>query len=215
MLKFKVTNQKLTLLYPQVVVVADSQDYLQAQFSFSEDWNNVVKIALFSRDDDNIRVALDENNIAVVPWQVLKGKGKFDISVFGNNYDGDANKVITSSVVTLDVKRSGLKDGETFDESEQGLEGGVLWQITHKAQEAQQYAQQAQSAAQMAATDAANAVRSDLQTLKEQTEQKASEAKAAAQTSQQLAQNLTDILNAPRFGYDENGHLNFYYNREV
>lgn len=234
MLEFKVENQRLTLLLTDVLVVADSQDYLQAHFTFSEDWDDVVKIALFSRDENNIRVALDNNNVVIVPYQVLAGGGRFDVSVFGNNQENADNKVITSSVVTVDIRPSGLKNGETFDESETGLEGGVLWQIMTKAAEAEQSAASANNDAAAAAQSASDA--SDSKTASAQSAEAAAEsaqsAEAAAQTAAQdaaaaaaalaaeqtaanIEQTFSEFLNAPHYTYDEQGHLIFVYGREV
>lgn len=234
MLEFKVENQRLTLLLTDVLVVADSQDYLQAHFTFSEDWDDVVKIALFSRDENNIRVALDNNNVVIVPYQVLQGGGCFDISVFGNNQENADNMVITSSVVTMDIRPSGLKNGETFDESEAGLEGGVLWQIRGKATEAQESATAAHNDAEAAARSAADAsdakdaaVRSagaaaesaEAATRAAQTAASDAATAAAAQAAEQTAANITqtfsEFLNAPHYSYDEQGHLIFVYGREV
>lgn len=234
MLEFKVENQRLTLLLTDVLVVADSQDYLQAHFTFSEDWDDVVKIALFSRDENNIRVALDNNNVVIVPYQVLAGGGCFDVSVFGNNQENADNKVITSSVVTVDIRPSGLKNGETFDESEAGLEGGVLWQIRGKATEAQESATAAHNDAEAAARSAADAsdakeaaVRSagaaaesaETATRAAQTAASDAATAAAAQAAEQTAANITqtfsEFLNAPHYSYDEQGHLIFVYGREV
>ena len=234
MLEFKVENQRLTLLLTDVLVVADSQDYLQAHFTFSEDWDDVVKIALFSRDENNIRVALDSNNVVIVPYQVLAGGGCFDVSVFGNNQENADNKVITSSVVTVDIRPSGLKNGETFDESETGLEGGVLWQIMTKAAEAEQSATSANNDAAAAAQSASDA--SDSKTAAAQSAEAAAEsaqsAEAAAQTAAQdaaaaaaelaaeqtaanIEQAFSEFLNAPHYTYDEQGHLIFVYGKEV
>lgn len=234
MLEFKVENQRLTQLLTDVLVVADSQDYLQAHFTFSEDWDDVVKIALFSRDENNIRVALDNNNVVIVPYQVLAGGGCFDVSVFGNNQENADNKVITSSVVTVDIRPSGLKNGETFDESEAGLEGGVLWQIRGKATEAQESATAAHNDAEAAARSAADAsdakdaaVRSagaaaesaETATRAAQTAASDAATAAAAQAAEQTAANITqtfsEFLNAPHYSYDEQGHLIFVYGREV
>lgn len=258
MLEFKLDNQRLALLLTGVTVVADSQDYLQAHFTFSEDWNDVIKIALFSRDEENIRVALDENDTVVVPYRVLRGGGSFDISVFGNNQQNADNKVITSSVVTIPVRPSGLKDGETFDESEAGLEGGVLHQILGRVQEAQEKVDKAAAWAESddeveegkhSAKHYANSANGDAEAAgrsataaNESKEAAARSAEAAAgsaasaaaaartaaqdaaaaaaelaaqQTSQSITQTFSALLNAPHFGYDENGHLNFYYGREV
>lgn len=194
----------------------------------------MVKIALFTRDENNIRVALDNDNIAVVPYQVLQGGGCFDISVFGNNQENADNMVITSSVVTVDVRPSGLKNGETFDESEAGLEGGVLWQIRGKATEAQESATAAHNDAEAAARSAADAsdakdaaVRSagaaaesaETATRAAQTAASDAATAAAAQAAEQTAANITqtfsEFLNAPHYSYDEQGHLIFVYGREV
>lgn len=234
MLEFKVENQRLALLLDDVTVVADSQDYLKAHFAFSNDWDDVVKIALFTRDENNIRVALDNDNIAVVPYQVLQGGGCFDISVFGNNQENADNMVITSSVVTVDVRPSGLKNGETFDESEAGLEGGVLWQIRGKATEAQESATAAHNDAEAAARSAADAsdakdaaVRSagaaaeSAETATRAAQTAASDAataaaaQAAEQTAASITQTFSEFLNAPHYSYDEQGHLIFVYGREV
>lgn len=206
MLEFAVKNQQLTLITPNAVIVADSQDYLKARFKFTSDWDETVKIALFSRDETNIRAMLDENNIVTVPYQVLAGEGKFDISVFGNNRENADNLVITSSVITLKIKKSGLKNGETFDESVAGLEGGVLYEITGKVTEAQGKVDKAQAWA-----ESDEAVEEGKYSAKHYAEV----AEQAYQNAQAISQNFSDLVDAPRFGYDENGHLNLYYNREV
>lgn len=175
MLEFKVKNQHLIQLSSDVKIVADSQDYLKAHFVFSDDWADTIKIALFVRDETRIRQALDEQNTVTVPHQVLAGEGKFELSVFGNNEENADNKVITSSVITLNVERSGLVNGETFDESVAGLEGGVLHQII---------------------------------TNKEAAE-------AAAERAETLAQQFDEVVNAPHYTYNNEGHLIFVYGREV
>lgn len=116
MLEFKVENQRLALLLDDVTVVADSRNYLKAHFAFSNDWDGVNKTALFTRDETDYEVALGENGIATVPYQVLQGAGRFDISVVGNNPENEEIKVITSSVVTVDVQPSGLKNSEASEE---------------------------------------------------------------------------------------------------
>ena len=175
MLEFKVKSQHLILTSTDKMVVADSQDYLKMHFDFTEDWNDVIKIALFVRGETRIRRTLDEHDVVAVPYQVLEGEGNFEVSVFGNNQENADNKVITSSVVTIPVKRSGLLNGETFDESEAGLEGGILHQIT----------------------------------------QKAADAEAAAARAEALAQQFDEIVNAPHYKFDNEGHLIFVYGREV
>ena len=199
MLEFKVENQRLALLLDDVTVVADSQDYLKAHFAFSDDWDDVVKIVLFTRDETNIRVELDNDGVAVVPYQVLQGGGCFDISVFGNNQENADNMVITSTVVTVDVRPSGLKNGETFDETEAGLEGGVLWQIKGKVAEAAAWAE----------------ADTEVEEGKFSAKHYAAAAETAAARAERLAEQFDDVVNAPHYSYDEQGHLIFVYGREV
>lgn len=220
MLKFKVEHQDLILLDTDTIV-ADSEDYLQMQFSFTDDWNDVIKIALFSRDENNIRVQLNADGIVTVPWNVLKGEGSFNVSVFGNNQEDAPNKVITSSVATILVQGSGLKNGETFDESTAGLEGGVLHQIISKATEAENSAEAAQQSAVAAEDSKTAAERSASAAAESASAAENAAANAAATAAAAAAQQVTEsvnqtfsaLLNAPYYGYDAAGHLNFYYNR--
>lgn len=150
MIKFDVSNQQLLLLSKRVQVVADSQGYLIAQFQFTEDWNDVVKIAIFTRDDYKLRRFLDENGCCIVPWEVLKGAGQFNVTVVGNNRENEENKVITTNGLAVSVAASGLTDGEVFDESSEGIEGSVLYQITAKATLATEKAENAAASAEAA-----------------------------------------------------------------
>ena len=206
MLEFKVKNQHLILLSTDKMVVADSQDYLKAKFTFSEDWDDVIKIALFVRDETRIREALDENNTCTIPYQVLAGEGKFEVSVIGNNQENADNMVITSSVVMLDVKRSGLLNGETFDESTAGLEGGVLHTITGKITEAQGKVDKAEAWAES---------NTEVEAGKYSAKHHAEMAEAAFTRCNQLAQQFDDVVNGPHYAYDNEGHLIFVYGREV
>lgn len=257
MLKFKVEHQDLVLLTTDTVV-ADSEDYLQMHFDFTDDWQDVIIIALFSRGENNIRAFLDDNNTVKVPWNVLKGEGSFDVSVFGVNLENAQNKVITSSVATIQVEKSGLKNGETFDESNFGIEGSVLYQILHKVDEAQEkvdkaaawaeanteveegkfsakhYAAAAGNSATDAGRSATNAANSEGAAARSATAaetaagnaQRAAETAAqdaatkaaqlaAEQTSNTITQMFTELLNAPHYSYDAQGHLIFVYGREV
>ncbi len=219
MITFSVKNQTLVLT-SKIKVVADSQDYLYAQFTFTDDWNDTIKLAQFTRGEQRFRLALDQQNKVKVPWEVLKGRGKFQVTVTGNNQAGADNKVITTNPVTIRISESGLVNGEVMEESTAGLEGGVLNQILGKASEALASAENAAASerdalshknaaadSERVATEKATAAHDDAAEalrLKNLAEEAASQAVA-------IATQLSDVLNAPRFYYDENGHLMFSY----
>ena len=233
MISFNVKNQTLTLVSP-IKVVADSQDYLLAAFTFTEDWKNTVKIAQFSRNGITYREILDEHDVAKVPWEVLRGKGRFAVTVTGNNAQNEPNLVITTNPLIIKVWESGLINGEVFHESTQGVEGGVLHQINAKAEEAATSAsnahiseenaaeslRQATLKANAASDSAAEAERQKglAQGEKEAASQHANDAAGSARqaaesaaTATALAEHFAEIVNAPHYYYDENGHLMFSY----
>ena len=226
MITFSVKNQSL-ILTSKVKVVADSQDYLFAQFSFSEDWAGTLKLAQFTRGEHRFRLALDEHDTVKVPWEILKERGKFSVTVTGNNQEGEPNKVITTNPVSIRIYESGLVDGEVMEESTAGVEGSVLHQILAKTGEAETYAQNASTSesnasnsANSAATSAETATQkataastsaSEAQQAKTAAQQSATAAAESAQQAAAIATQLSDVLNAPRFYYNAEGHLMFSY----
>ena len=91
---FSIKEQTL-LYHKRGPVIAYSQDYLYAKFSFSQDWDNTKKYAVFTRGYPPIVQEIDEAGTCVVPWEVLVGKGEFTVTVFATNNPNDANKFIT------------------------------------------------------------------------------------------------------------------------
>ena len=102
MLEFSVKNQIIERT-DNFKVVADSRNYLQARFSFSEEWENEIT-AIFGTGDSYYNVIL-EDNACVVPWEVIKAPF-FSVSVVC----GDR---ITANTVSVEVERSGYLVGKT------------------------------------------------------------------------------------------------------
>ena len=87
-------------------IVADSKNYLYAQFFFkTDDWDDITKTAVFEKGGKPYFVILDEDDTCKVPWEVIK-PGKVFVSVFG----GD---LITTHTAELRISDSGYKEGET------------------------------------------------------------------------------------------------------
>lgn len=149
---FTVRNQSMYLT-TRGKVVADSQGYLGAKFLFSDDWDDVIKIAQFKRDDLFFSIKLDANDECTVPWEVLVDEGVFIANVFGNNRPNAENKIITVNPVEVHVEKSGLTDGELPSNPTMGIDGSVLYEIT-------QYTERAEIAATTATNASADALAS-------------------------------------------------------
>lgn len=78
MLLFEVEKQTLRKLRASDPVVADSQGYLKAGFVFTSDWDGLLKVAQFSREDPEKRhydILLDEFGICTVHGRCWSAKG--------------------------------------------------------------------------------------------------------------------------------------------
>lgn len=106
-IKFSVKNQRLSR-YTSGVIASNSYGYLKFEFNFmTNDWNNVsVKMANFSYRGRNYPVLIDENNMCLVPKEVIKSP-EFAVSVFGGG--------ITTNTVKMPVENSNISYEE--DES--------------------------------------------------------------------------------------------------
>lgn len=85
-------------------VVQDSQNYLYAQFDFSEEWEGTITAVFRGKDGEAFNVLLDESGKCLVPWEVLT-QTWFEVSVFCGN-------LITANVVRVYTIESGYEIGE-------------------------------------------------------------------------------------------------------
>lgn len=106
-LEFKVNEQTLTLTSKQSVV-ANSLNYLDAKFTFSEEWQDAVKTAVFVSPTEEVIKQILVNDMCEVPWEVIGNPG-FRVSVFGGNR-------ITTNEVAVNVGESGPLDGDNPSE---------------------------------------------------------------------------------------------------
>ena len=107
-LTFEINNQILART-DKNKVVADSRNYLYAEFAFlSEDWNGITKTAIFRKGNKSFKIILDEDNTCLVPWEVLEC-GTMFVSVFG----GD---LITTNSLVVSIMGSGYSEGDTPSE---------------------------------------------------------------------------------------------------
>lgn len=110
-LEFLVRNQRLKL-FSGGPVVADSQQYLKARFTFTDDWQGLRKYAQFRRNGEVYTCNIDDNGEVEVPWETLVGQGVVQISAFATNQQDETNKLITTNPVYIKVNTSGIKETE-------------------------------------------------------------------------------------------------------
>lgn len=101
-LTFSVQNQIITRT-DDFKPVAKSQNYLRASFTFSDDWGNDDKIAIFHVGNDNYEMILDSKNECLVPWEALVVARNMYVSV----YSGDR---ITASEALVKILPTGYTE---------------------------------------------------------------------------------------------------------
>ena len=130
-IQFNVCNQSLTT--SKKFIVSRSQDYLRAKFTFTEDWYGVQKLAQFVRGESKYNIMLDGQDSCLVPWELLQTKGDFSVTVWGNNFPGKDNIIITTNKVSVTVYPDGLDDELLPKDPTVGEEGGLLAQCQEAA----------------------------------------------------------------------------------
>ncbi len=88
---------------PHYTVVADSKDYLVARFSFSEQWQGLVKTAVFQGADGKAYFVVLDKDTCPIPAEVIQPT-RFLVSVFG----GDR---LTTDRAMVEVAASGFTTG--------------------------------------------------------------------------------------------------------
>lgn len=101
MLKLTICGQSIAGEYSPAA--SDSIDYLRAYFSFSPDWNGLVKTAQFSQNG-TVYSVLVENDCCAVPNELCDGKAI--ISVFGQ--EAGKPKRITTLPFEMTIRKSGF-----------------------------------------------------------------------------------------------------------
>lgn len=100
-------------------VIADSRNYLQAEFNFqTAEWIGKTKTAVFRRADLVLNVILDDDDTCMVPWEIIK-TGSFMVSVF-------AGDLITANYVKVPVAESGYDTGDAPKEPEPDVYSQIL-----------------------------------------------------------------------------------------
>lgn len=111
---FKVRGQTISRA-DRFYVVEQSQNYLRAHFEFiTKDWDDLQKIAVFTKDGTSYKIILEDDHVATVPWELLTDVGTITVSVYGVGQDTVLETVNTAEI---DVKETGyVTDAENETE---------------------------------------------------------------------------------------------------
>ena len=107
---FNVENQILSRTDTNRII-EKSKNYLFAEFTFSEDWNNTNKAIIFENDVLRYKIYLDSDNKCQVPNRIIRNDG-FTISVIGENSENLVT--ITTSELYIAVGK-GIKSEEEME----------------------------------------------------------------------------------------------------
>lgn len=184
MLEFSISNQLLSRL-DATQVMADSENYLECAFQFSQDWEGTVAVATFghSKVTNPISVRIVDGKCQV-PHEVIQEYG-FQLSVYGTGeQESGAMCHIPTNVVTVEVGASGAGQDLTPAAPTQSLYDTLMTAIA----EGEQSAAEAKTSALASAEVAKSA--------QEGAQASAASARADAATAQDRANECTAGMEA-------------------
>lgn len=167
-LRFTVNGQELKS-HP-VTVVADSRNYLSAEFVFGPDWEGIEKTAVFQAASGAVYHMLVQDGVCSVPEEVIRVPW-FRVSVFG----GDR---LTTNRAEISVCQSGFLPGVTPPEPTPDIYDQLLSSVAAEREQAAASANAAEAARQEVSAD-----RIETETLVGQAAEAARTASAAASAS--------------------------------
>lgn len=113
MLNFYIQGQYLRASTPRVIV-SDTIRYIQANFTFSPDWEGMEKYIHFQKDEDLFDVTLDNDKITK-EHNVNLTAGIWECYIHGDLYrDGEVYERAVTDKIQLTVVQSGMLEGQPF-----------------------------------------------------------------------------------------------------
>ena len=128
----EINRQRLKIINEHVV--ADTIDYLEAQFAFSEDWDGLEKWVHFAKEGEVYDIRLTDNCVRKEDHLNLSA-GIWKVYLHGNEFSG--GKVIeriTTNTAILKVEPTGVIDGEPFPEMPASVTEQILARLENVEQ---------------------------------------------------------------------------------
>lgn len=101
-LKFRVYEQTISLQSTKSEPRQGSKDYLELQFSFSSDWNDLSKYVYLQHGEVSVPYDLVEGSVIVDEY--FTEQTEFNVTLFGKSADGSVE--VPTNVVTVLLKKS-------------------------------------------------------------------------------------------------------------
>lgn len=224
-IKINIDAQHLTLSSNKIV--SGTNNFVECSFTFSADWAELEKWALFKRGKNTYEMYIEDNK-CVIPSQCISEQGEIIMSVVGRS---DGKNITATAEDKLLVIAGRAFDGEdenrlttTYLEETLGLVQNIRGQVVDSGDVAATQAAQAAASAKAAESSAKRSERAaaGVQTINEQldraetlatqTQQNADAAKSAAAAAQTA---VTDPVLAAAGVTIKDGKFCYVYYKEV
>lgn len=199
-IEFEIDQQRLTRT-SDAYLIEGSKNFVECIFSFSSDWNELDKWALFKRNNNTYEIFI-ENNKCLVPIQCTSAEGEFTISVVGRK---NAESVTgTASDKLLTVRGSEFVGGM----GEEGrLTETYLVEVLAEVKDLREKTATSETNAAQSAQEAADSAAAALQSEKnakasekaaETSKEAAAQSEANSKTSEDAARGYADDAEASK-----------------
>lgn len=107
---FTISIEKATTTCPDKITLTSGMvKAVQVSFSFSEEWENFDKVAVFSNGETSVDVSLDDENKCHIPHEVLAEAGKdVSVGVYGSTGEGEDYVAIPTAKCSLGRVEEGV-----------------------------------------------------------------------------------------------------------
>lgn len=112
-IEFEIDGMRLTRT-SDAYVTEGSKNFVQLLFTFSDDWDNINKWALFARDNKTYEVAIVDGK-CIVPYECARTQGQFQLTVVGKANEGEV--IATTSDKAVRVSSNEFEENPTGSET--------------------------------------------------------------------------------------------------
>lgn len=98
-IEFEIDQQRLTRT-SDAYLIEGSKNFVECIFSFSSDWAELDKWALFKRDNNTYEIYIEDNK-CLVPIQCTSAEGEFTISVVGRKNAENVTGTASDKLLTV------------------------------------------------------------------------------------------------------------------
>lgn len=113
-LNVKVRNRNLRI--NEKDIVGNNVGFDQVKFDFSEEWEKLEKVAVFYLNEDELYPVLVTDNVADIPYQVLKNNQVLYFGLYGVSNN---QKILSSKILKIEIAAGcPIKTAEDYEEYE-------------------------------------------------------------------------------------------------